>query len=1593
MRGAATSPPVAPPARAPVRRGPPTTRGASLGPVAAAPALPIQRQPAAGRAGYRVSAGPSLAPGAGRRAPTPLAPLLAVLPVQAKVEIGATNDPLEHEADRVADTVVSSPPTATGASAHQSHATSIAAPADRADGGGPAATCACGSCLACASKAGAGGGASIQRKPAPGASGAEVGGAAAAHGGVEMGEPLAADVRERVEPVLGADLGGVRVHSGAGASAAAGSIGARAFTHGNDIWLGAGESARDHRLLAHEATHVVQQAGGAPASVQRDGGDDSFFGQVAGAVSSVAGAVGSAVGGAVSSVEEMGADAIIGLVRSVSPLVADLITDGPGPLIKKAISSAVQSFLGSLGLSGVDLGGAWSTITTAFSADTIAGLFANKGASCDAFIAGINALRDLGSRFMNSPAVKGIEAFFSTVNDIITKVGTFVFAPAFDALKSILGGAWDVISSVGKTIWDGLKAIKDAAGQAFDWVAKKLGFSGATGEGGLTDWLSQKASDIWESIKSTIQPIIGPLKIVGGAIAMLTGVGEIYLIIKYAPKVVQAVQWLWAHRNDPDIVKSAHQEMGDTILPQLLESGQGIASTLETAFTGFLAKLTALGKGLLDLAGAVTGVPLLSMVQGFIQSVSGKVQGAITWASAFVNNAVSAIKTGVQKLYAFVKPYIPVLLSLAAAILNPPMIPVILAGWAWKALPDCVKPPIIDLLLDAVISILSKTPDLALLGLLWPIVKAGVLGFLQKVRALKPEEKITITNKLATIMTGSDPKFLVGFVVGLLEGIWTLVAQPFQLVWQLASGAVKLADWLGGTVSDFFTPAKDKKKAPAAGASATAGAAGPTAAKPPVATPPAPQGTAAAPAPAPKATPAAAGAAEVGPKAKPAAVPAPMKPDEALLDARKRNSESVAGAAASDMTADNAQATVAGVAATLKAGRASEPPATVGEARERAKDSPSSTKPAPDTAAAVSASMAAGGAAAAGAPTPQPTPTAKPPVAAPGSTKAKPSTGAKPAEGGFGAKVGKMAEKLKAPASKVAGGILPAVQQFFQGGGKSMSLGDLVGYLGKLWHSVLDAMQSAGAKIADMVSKLFLGEEAEDTLGNAVGQGVAMIAGQAILDFFTGGLFEAVPILEEILEAPAEMMEEVFGLLKELGTYVVEGVKDIGSMVSEAGGALGEMMGSLSEIGEDLIKFGEELLEDLGLVSKEAAAGESAVAEAGAAATAVETGAAEMSAAEKAAAEVQAGEEAAAAEAKAAQEAEEAEKQAANEAEEKAEQKEAEKAEAEAEAEAITHAEDAAHVSVPVALAALDELKAQFDWIDHFEAEAAGPGVSELFLVASPKTPVGTIHEARPAEEEATEKPNPSGMTKDEFVARYKELNPTTKYSEEELEAIYDQNRYVINERTGLLNDTEAGKYGLPENRAQYVETEAGETAVQEIEQEAVPAEIAKETEVAAAQRQQSLEAARAAEEAGDEAAANAARQQAREASEELGKQAGLAYGEDLKAQGYDRVMTGEGARTFDQVYVRPPDEVVILETKGGTSGLGTRFGEGSARVEQGTSEYIGAVTGDLEKTNAALADQIRAALEDGKLRYLEVRQPFTAEGALEAIEVKEFAL
>jgi hypothetical protein len=86
----------------------------------------------------------------------------------------------------------------------------------------------------------------------------------AEHGG---GSPLADPVRAEMEHHFGLDLGAVRLHTGTNAAALSRSVQAEAFTTGTDIFLGGGSldasSSTGKELLAHELTHVVQQATGA----------------------------------------------------------------------------------------------------------------------------------------------------------------------------------------------------------------------------------------------------------------------------------------------------------------------------------------------------------------------------------------------------------------------------------------------------------------------------------------------------------------------------------------------------------------------------------------------------------------------------------------------------------------------------------------------------------------------------------------------------------------------------------------------------------------------------------------------------------------------------------------------------------------------------------------------------------------------------------------------------------------------------------------------------------------------------------------------------------------------------------------------------------------------------------------------------------------------------------------------------------------------------------------------------------------------------------------------------------------------------------
>jgi Domain of unknown function (DUF4157) len=165
-------------------------------------------------------------------------------PVQPKLKVGSTSDPLEAEADRAADHVMRMPDSATAGTLQRK-------------------------CAACEEED------KVHTKN---------NGQAEAEGHAppivsqalsSPGQALDAKTRSFFEQRFDADFSQVRLHSDSLAAQSADAVHARAYATGNHIVLGAGESASPSRLLAHELAHVVQQQGPGTTARRTANGSDT----------------------------------------------------------------------------------------------------------------------------------------------------------------------------------------------------------------------------------------------------------------------------------------------------------------------------------------------------------------------------------------------------------------------------------------------------------------------------------------------------------------------------------------------------------------------------------------------------------------------------------------------------------------------------------------------------------------------------------------------------------------------------------------------------------------------------------------------------------------------------------------------------------------------------------------------------------------------------------------------------------------------------------------------------------------------------------------------------------------------------------------------------------------------------------------------------------------------------------------------------------------------------------------------------------------------------------------------------------------------
>ncbi|MFT6761703.1 MAG: hypothetical protein ACJAXA_000349 [Candidatus Aldehydirespiratoraceae bacterium] len=176
------------------------------------------------------------APGRVQRAAAPLQVGRGI--AQAKLSVGASDDPYEREADAVAKRVVRSL-RSTSVQRQDSSVGQVAASAPRVQ--------------------------RIQRAAGIGAAGGDVDSdterrVQSARSG---GKALPDHAKSQMEGAFGADFGGVRIHEGAQSTELNNRIQAKAFTTGRDIFFRDGmpdtSTADGQSLLAHELTHTIQQ--------------------------------------------------------------------------------------------------------------------------------------------------------------------------------------------------------------------------------------------------------------------------------------------------------------------------------------------------------------------------------------------------------------------------------------------------------------------------------------------------------------------------------------------------------------------------------------------------------------------------------------------------------------------------------------------------------------------------------------------------------------------------------------------------------------------------------------------------------------------------------------------------------------------------------------------------------------------------------------------------------------------------------------------------------------------------------------------------------------------------------------------------------------------------------------------------------------------------------------------------------------------------------------------------------------------------------------------------------------------------------------
>lgn len=639
------------------------------------------------------------------------------------------------------------------------------------------------------------------------------------------GRALPDPERERLEPLLGLDLSTVRVHAGPPAESLAATHRAHALAYGSHVVLGrsaqrAGRHART-RLLAHELTHVGQQAAAAPSrgdarfdhpprgppvpdpalshvraplAVQRLPDDDDSI--LPAFVYDAAGAVGGAGSFALETALETGGAAVdfalesaASVVEYLAPGLLDFLRGGALTQLGEMFCSGIDTLLGGLfsALGEVDF---MSAIETTFT-DLAAGVRGVQSALGGAARSAIGFLLEPLVRALQQwggPLIDTIQSVSDSINGFLSGMWENIGVPVLDFLETVGGEIWATFTGFVGWIWDLTAPLRNTAERAWTWLLEQFDLAWDS-TSGVRTWLAELAADAWAGFLETIEPIREPLMVAAGVLLLLSPLGPIVVLTEVVPPLWEKLTWLWNNWNSEDILVRAQDVLREDILPGVIGLVGGVAAALGGAASWLAGVVASLGGAMSGVLGAFGASRCLRAVTTYLDGVADQFDRLAAWAKSGFAGLKEALLAVFDALVALFQPILDFLVRLAMVVVNPFLLPVAIAAGVWLLCPEELKPPVINFVLDLLIAAIAGFPAfLTGLGPLASVMKAGVLGFLRHLRSEEVGDQLRIdaSNKIANLAAGGGLQFIAGLALGLVHGLIDGIIDPFRLIFLIA---------------------------------------------------------------------------------------------------------------------------------------------------------------------------------------------------------------------------------------------------------------------------------------------------------------------------------------------------------------------------------------------------------------------------------------------------------------------------------------------------------------------------------------------------------------------------------------------------------------------------------------------------------------------------------------------------------------------------------------------------------------------------------------------------------------------------------------